>query len=143
MRRTRRAAKLLSSSRIAYPIRQFTTETVLIPIAFLGGTCITFILSELRNSGKLRASVEELSIVRSAHQVTLSKEIERRISSETKCDMLMNINEELRISRQLWENDTGRFLKSLSMPHNLGKWGELSLRRTIERVSGNKPHIIF
>ena len=122
--------------------RNFADDTLLTPeiiiiIPLVTAFCGAFIgslLSEKWHYDKIRKSKSDLDIEKEAHQIILNGEIERRIISETKYTLLKRERDDLKNSQRLWEIETGTFLKSLSIPHTLGKWGELSLRRTVERA---------
>ena len=122
-------------------IRSFTADTLITPeiiiiIPLVTAFCGAFIgsmLSEKWHYNKVQKIKIDLDKEKEAHQIILNGEIERRIISETKCTLLKRERDDLKNSQRLWEIETGTFLKSLSVPHTLGKWGELSLRRTVER----------
>ena len=76
------------------------------------------------------------------HTERLAKETERRASSEGQLQRLDKELTALRAAQRVADMDTGAFLKSLTVPHTLGRWGELSLRRIVE-LSGMQQHVDF
>ena len=123
-------------------IRKLTVDSILTPetiiaIPLVTALCGAFIgstLSEKWHHNRIKTHKDNFDKEKAALQTVLNSETERRIISETKCTLLKRERDDLKSSQRLWEIETGTFLKSLSVPHTLGKWGELSLRRTVERA---------
>ena len=107
------------------------------------GTAVGLVCGSL--GGYLLASntyTQRLQHFVGTHTERLAKETERRASSEGQLQRLDKELTSLRAAQRVADMDAGAFLKSLTVPHTLGRWGELSLRRIVE-LSGMQNNVDF
>jgi hypothetical protein len=103
--------------------------------SLLFGSCGGYLLASTLYTQRLQQHM-------ATHTERLAKETERRASSEGQLQRLDKELTALRAAQRVADMDTGAFLKSLTVPHTLGRWGELSLRRIVE-LSGMQQHVDF